>query len=62
MLDVKSTVLPLHDDWAMVIVGITAGLIAMVMLFDDAVIGLAQARLDVIVQLTTCPFVRAVVE
>ena len=38
--------------------GVNTGFIVIVMLLDVAVTGLAHANPDVIIQVTTCPFVR----
>ena len=38
--------------------GVNTGFIVIVILLDVAVAGLAQANPDVIIQVTTCPFVR----
>ena len=61
MLAVNPTVVPVQEVCVIVIAGATAGLMAMAMLLDDAVVGFAQDKLDVITQLTTCPLVKVVV-
>ena len=54
--------LPAHEGLepdvnAILTVGVNTGSMLIVMPFDVAVVGLAQAALDVITQVTTCPFV-----
>ena len=49
------------DVCAMETDGVTTALTVMVIPFEVAVAGLAQERLDVITQLTTCPLVNVVV-
>ena len=58
MLAVNPTVVPVQEVCVIVMAGAAAGLMAMVILLDDAVVGFAQDKLDVIIQLTTCPLVK----
>ena len=61
VLDLNPTMFPLQEVCVIVMAGTAAGLMAMVMLLDDAVVGFAQDKLDVTTQLTTCPLVKVVV-
>ena len=58
VLAVNPTVFPLQDVCEIVMAGTTAGFIVIELLLEVIVTGLAQARVDVITQLTTCPLVR----
>ena len=57
IVEVKETEFPMQGDCKMVIVGVIEALTATVIALDVTVTGFAQARLEVMTQVTTCPFV-----